>query len=71
MRSGDGNKEEKEYQIKRREGVWGTGKKRGDWTRQNGKALERKSCLLYTSDAADETQRVDLGGRRIIKKIFF
>ena len=29
------------------------------------------SCLLYTSDAADEMRRVDLGGRRIIKKIFF
>ena len=28
-------------------------------------------CLLYTSDAADEEDSVDLGGRRIIKKIFF
>ena len=27
-----------------------------------------KSCLLYTSDAADEQRGVDLGGRRIIKK---
>ena len=26
------------------------------------------TCLLYTSDAADERSRVDLGGRRIIKK---
>ena len=25
-------------------------------------------CLLYTSDAADKTPCVDLGGRRIIKK---
>ena len=25
-------------------------------------------CLLYTSDAADERSRVDLGGRRILKK---
>ena len=25
-------------------------------------------CLLYTSDAADERSRVDLGGCRIIKK---
>ncbi|GAB5885713.1 hypothetical protein JMUB7556_28480 [Staphylococcus aureus] len=25
-------------------------------------------CLLYTSDAADELDGVDLGGRRIIKK---
>ena len=28
----------------------------------------RCSCLLYTSDAADERSSVDLGGRRIIKK---
>ena len=28
-------------------------------------------CLLYTSDAADDRYRVDLGGRRIIKKNFF
>ena len=27
-----------------------------------------KACLLYTSDAADDSLRVDLGGRRIIKK---
>src|SRR5674536_39960 len=27
-----------------------------------------ESCLLYTSDAADEEDSVDLGGRRIIKK---
>ena len=25
------------------------------------------TCLLYTSDAADDTPCVDLGGRRIIK----
>eukprot|EP00658_Telonema_sp_P-2_P041614 TRINITY_DN2978_c0_g1_i14.p1 TRINITY_DN2978_c0_g1~~TRINITY_DN2978_c0_g1_i14.p1 ORF type:complete len:115 (+),score=48.35 TRINITY_DN2978_c0_g1_i14:46-345(+) len=25
-------------------------------------------CLLYTSDAADEEDSVDLGGRRILKK---
>ena len=30
--------------------------------------LELKNCLLYTSDAADDMQCVDLGGRRIIKK---
>src|SRR5665648_1287802 len=29
---------------------------------------EYKDCLLYTSDAADEEDSVDLGGRRIIKK---
>ena len=27
------------------------------------------TCLLYTSDAADDSLRVDLGGRRIIKKM--
>mgnify|MGYP003381639811 CR=1 FL=1 len=27
-----------------------------------------RTCLLYTSDAADERSSVDLGGRRIIKK---
>ena len=26
------------------------------------------TCLLYTSDAADDMQCVDLGGRRIIKR---
>ena len=30
-----------------------------------------ETCLLYTSDAADDMQCVDLGGRRIIKKKFF
>ena len=28
--------------------------------------LANKICLLYTSDAADDTPCVDLGGRRII-----
>src|SRR5450756_3107019 len=28
----------------------------------------RYTCLLYTSDAADDLLCVDLGGRRIIKK---
>ena len=27
-----------------------------------------KACLLYTSDAADEEDSVDLGGRRNINK---
>ena len=31
-------------------------------------ARQSLSCLLYTSDAADERSSVDLGGRRIIKK---
>eukprot|EP00658_Telonema_sp_P-2_P000721 TRINITY_DN10263_c0_g1_i14.p1 TRINITY_DN10263_c0_g1~~TRINITY_DN10263_c0_g1_i14.p1 ORF type:complete len:110 (+),score=34.51 TRINITY_DN10263_c0_g1_i14:127-456(+) len=32
------------------------------------KIKKEKDCLLYTSDAADEEDSVDLGGRRIIKK---
>src|SRR5678815_2265227 len=31
-----------------------------------GRAQNRRTCLLYTSDAADERSSVDLGGRRII-----
>ncbi|CZR91270.1 hypothetical protein CDFC105_31830 [Clostridioides difficile] len=27
-----------------------------------------ETCLLYTSDAADDSLRVDLGGRGVIKK---
>ena len=30
--------------------------------------LRLHACLLYTSDAADDLLRVDLGGRRIIQK---
>ena len=30
--------------------------------------LDYQTCLLYTSDAADDLLCVDLGGRRIIKK---
>ena len=34
-----------------------------------GKGYDRaNACLLYTSDAADDSLRVDLGGRGIIKK---
>ena len=38
--------------------------------KSNLMAFEFKNytCLLYTSDAADERSSVDLGGRRIIKK---
>ena len=36
-----------------------------------GALLLAGGCLLYTSDAADELDGVDLGGRRIIKKKFF
>ena len=32
------------------------------------RAESNDDCLLYTSDAADEEDSVDLGGRRIIKK---
>ena len=32
---------------------------------------ELDTCLLYTSDAADDTPCVDLGGRRIIKNAWF
>src|SRR5665811_2516352 len=35
---------------------------------QRNQRRKYKSCLLYTSDAADDLTRVDLGGRRIIKK---
>src|SRR5665648_1289391 len=35
------------------------------WLKPCGQPI---SCLLYTSDAADEEDSVDLGGRRIIKK---
>ena len=34
----------------------------------SGSGTAPSSCLLYTSDAADERSSVDLGGRRIIKK---
>eukprot|EP00656_Telonema_subtile_P001348 TRINITY_DN10613_c0_g1_i1.p1 TRINITY_DN10613_c0_g1~~TRINITY_DN10613_c0_g1_i1.p1 ORF type:complete len:144 (+),score=7.21 TRINITY_DN10613_c0_g1_i1:95-526(+) len=33
-----------------------------------GESTRDSICLLYTSDAADEEDSVDLGGRRIIKK---
>ena len=36
-----------------------------NWVRNN------LTCLLYTSDAADERSSVDLGGRRIIKKKYY
>src|SRR5665648_1292796 len=40
------------------------------WTLQQEKCwhIIYLTCLLYTSDAADEEDSVDLGGRRIIKK---
>src|SRR5664280_3763944 len=48
-----------------------------DWVRERAAAQHVRpsglirqwiDCLLYTSDAADEEDSVDLGGRRIIKK---
>ena len=33
-----------------------------------GAGAKAGACLLYTSDAAEERSRVDLGGRGIIKK---
>src|SRR5664280_3835770 len=46
------------------------GTKASPWTRQfrDCGAGQASICLLYTSDAADEEDSVDLGGRRIIKK---
>src|SRR5665811_2598920 len=38
------------------------------WSVSNIIADHFVTCLLYTSDAADDLTRVDLGGRRIIKK---
>eukprot|EP00658_Telonema_sp_P-2_P016463 TRINITY_DN16396_c0_g1_i1.p1 TRINITY_DN16396_c0_g1~~TRINITY_DN16396_c0_g1_i1.p1 ORF type:complete len:193 (+),score=14.85 TRINITY_DN16396_c0_g1_i1:346-924(+) len=38
------------------------------WIEGNTPVLCVDTCLLYTSDAADEEDSVDLGGRRIIKK---
>ena len=35
---------------------------------QAAAAKLRMDCLLYTSDAADDGESVDLGGRRINKK---
>ena len=35
---------------------------------QSLRDTHHNTCLLYTSDAADDTPCVDLGGRRIIKK---
>src|SRR5665648_85528 len=35
---------------------------------ESSPATHLNPCLLYTSDAADEEDSVDLGGRRIIKK---
>ena len=41
---------------------------RGVWGPLVAPPPQATACLLYTSDAADDMQCVDLGGRRIIKK---
>ena len=57
-----------------RHGQAGIPARRGDLPRFAGYAGQRPAggppcgCLLYTSDAADEEDSVDLGGRRILKK---
>src|SRR5665213_1719144 len=40
----------------------------GEYCESREAAVMINSCLLYTSDAADDLLCVDLGGRRIIKK---
>src|SRR5665213_2377849 len=40
----------------------------GEMASEQSRDEPSKSCLLYTSDAADDLLCVDLGGRRIIKK---
>ncbi|MCY7430041.1 hypothetical protein LKL54_15585, partial [Listeria monocytogenes ATCC 19115] len=39
-----------------------------DFFKEKGHTIEPSACLLYTSDAADELDGVDLGGCRNIKK---
>eukprot|EP00825_Cyclidium_porcatum_P036657 TRINITY_DN3919_c0_g1_i3.p2 TRINITY_DN3919_c0_g1~~TRINITY_DN3919_c0_g1_i3.p2 ORF type:complete len:148 (-),score=37.06 TRINITY_DN3919_c0_g1_i3:40-483(-) len=40
----------------------------GSLSQKYSTTFSSETCLLYTSDAADDMQCVDLGGRRIIKK---
>ena len=40
----------------------------GQYAAQARRVGAAGGCLLYTSDAADERSRVDLGGGRFIKK---
>ena len=50
-------------------GAWGDQQgDGGDFELRRSRHHRRSDCcLLYTSDAADERSRVDLGGRRILK----
>mgnify|MGYP003381636513 CR=1 FL=1 len=63
--------------YKRQEQLWGSDSRSIEALTPGSKPLpilpplEKESdfsCLLYTSDAADERSSVDLGGRRIIKQ---
>src|SRR5450756_2571185 len=47
---------------------WNCSRLKGQTTLSTTIRLGWSSCLLYTSDAADDLLCVDLGGRRIIKK---
>src|SRR5664280_3295115 len=50
-------------------GRWTLVPRAPSWSpRRRGCSARSTVCLLYTSDAADEEDSVDLGGRRIIKK---
>eukprot|EP00825_Cyclidium_porcatum_P007206 TRINITY_DN13610_c0_g1_i2.p1 TRINITY_DN13610_c0_g1~~TRINITY_DN13610_c0_g1_i2.p1 ORF type:complete len:458 (-),score=119.14 TRINITY_DN13610_c0_g1_i2:4-1377(-) len=59
---------EKEQQIGNLEDAVAKLKAKTDIKEEIQKQTLDKDCLLYTSDAADDMQCVDLGGRRIIKK---
>eukprot|EP00825_Cyclidium_porcatum_P023027 TRINITY_DN25335_c0_g1_i1.p2 TRINITY_DN25335_c0_g1~~TRINITY_DN25335_c0_g1_i1.p2 ORF type:complete len:119 (-),score=23.14 TRINITY_DN25335_c0_g1_i1:6-362(-) len=60
IRGGAKAKEKQEFQTNE---IPGTARQM-----KKGVCKQSKNCLLYTSDAADDMQCVDLGGRRIIIK---
>ena len=67
---GDVYKRQAEWRLLGREGLDNDGDGRVNEDTPGHLDLNRNwGCLLYTSDAADERSSVDLGGRRIIKKI--
>ena len=49
-------------------GITGVVSLSGDHHMHGAGTVQHSTCLLYTSDAADERSSVDLGGRRLIKK---
>eukprot|EP00657_Telonema_sp_P-1_P003065 TRINITY_DN17236_c0_g1_i1.p1 TRINITY_DN17236_c0_g1~~TRINITY_DN17236_c0_g1_i1.p1 ORF type:complete len:112 (-),score=57.62 TRINITY_DN17236_c0_g1_i1:107-442(-) len=59
------SKEHREHMMSEEQGVSAS---KQEIMRANHSAHKSCSCLLYTSDAADDLLCVDLGGRRIIKK---